>query len=410
MYKYKILAFSILSAILLTIACKKDENSESESQNSSFLENNANMKVLFSYQFPFEEGLAGIASTKISVQDDGNYSWCFGKKQNGAIKLYRFKIDGSTGAELPPDGDLSKISNFNLYTADEQNGKITFVEGTGKLYQSTLGSAVGDIPTYSVSDVSFNGLPVIAQDGDAYISSNPHPISTTILDRIAQMWSYYKHNGISNLYITQHHTGNNSDTWWHGGTVFPSGGGTLSGFAYTRTKAFLIDLSNSQQNSTIYYDSIPFTAPLLTSEAFTANYFTRTSLDKAKTIIVAKEYANTGMEIYFSTFIINNLTHKITKVVDKAVLPDFNPYGNSWDVDLDGNIYYITSNIASGREKQGISKATATNIISIRSNFLNNGNLKEIAVGKSGKIAVAIQSSVVENGKTMNSFNLCVLK
>lgn len=91
------------------------------------------------------------------------------------------------------------------------------------------------------------------------------------------------------------------------------------------------------------------------------------------------------------------------------MLPDLNPYGNSWDVDMDGNIYYITSNLSSGAEKQGISKATANAITSIRSNFLKNASLKEIAIGKSGKIAVAIQSSAIEDGKTITSFNLCVL-
>lgn len=249
MFIKKILLFSALASFFLT-SCKKDDTSGTE-PSKSFLESNANMKVLFSYKFPYEAGLPGIASTKISVQDDGNFSWCFGKKQNGQISLYRFKIDGASGAALTADGDLSKITDFALYTADEQNGKITFVEGTGKLYQSTKGLAVGDIPTYSKVDASFNGLPIVSQNGDVYISSNPHPISTTSIDRIAQMWAHYKVGNLSKFHLTQHQTGNNPDSWWHGGTVFPSGAGALTGFAYTRSKAYLIDLSNSQQNNTI---------------------------------------------------------------------------------------------------------------------------------------------------------------
>lgn len=407
MPKLKSIFLIAIPAILGLTQCKKPDHIGPATQDL-FLEENANMKVLFSYAFPADDIVTKYASTKISAQDDGNFSWCFGREQSGTKTLYRFKIDGKTGAELTPDGDLSKFQNSKYYSPDEQGGKITFVEGTGKLYLSTKGLAIGDIPRYENNNLSFNGLPKVEPNGDVIISSNPHPISTTLLDRYAQMWAQYKPVGSGNKeYLTQYASGNNPNSWWHGGIVFPSGNNNISGFAYSHSGAYLVDMTNSLQNTLIYQDSIPFTAPLLIDETFTAHYFTRSAADNSKTVVIAKEYSNTNREIYFSTFIINNLSHKITKVLDKSILTDLDEYGNSWDADLDGNIYYIASSIATGPERQSISKATSSGISILRENFLIKARMFEIAVSKSGKVAVAIKSA--EDQNSGQKFHLCTL-
>lgn len=240
---YSRLILSSLSLLLLFAQCKKKESNNPQTD-ASFLNSNAKTKVLFTQEFESDGQLHGYVSTKISAQDDGNVSWVFGRSENlGVPTLYRKKIDGTTGAVLVADGDLSKITHPELYSASTPaEAAILFVQGTDKMYQSTLNSAQGDIPTFGVSDISFKAFPRVLQNGDVIVSSSPHPISTSISTYVAQMWAHYKTGGITKTIQTQYVTGFTPDEWWHGGVVFPSGGGRLSAFTYKRHQALLIDM------------------------------------------------------------------------------------------------------------------------------------------------------------------------
>lgn len=409
----KIITASLALSLLLFAQCKKDKGANPEADNSSFLNSNAKTKVLFTHRFENDGQIHGYTSTRISAQDDGNVSWIFARSANmsSSIDLYRKKIDGNTGTVLEADGDLSKITHPELYAAGTTSeAAILFVQGTDKMYQSTLNSAQGDIPTFGVSDITLTAYPRIMRNGDAIVSSNPHPINIAFSTFTAQMWAHYKTGGVTKTVQTQHTTGNNPDEWWHGGMVYPSGGGQLSAFTYSRFKAWLIDMEHSEETSVAYHDSIPFNAPVLNGPVFTVQYFTKASPDNAQTTILVQECAQLTMDVYYSTFVINNLTHKITKVVEKATLPNAVQGGNAIDFDEAGNIYYIRMEGGS-TNKTGIVRRSATGATDLRTDFLKPGaEAYEIAISKSGRIFLAITSQWVEGNNKGMAFNLCVLE
>lgn len=147
----------------------------------------------------------------------------------------------------------------------------------------------------------------------------------------------------------------------------------------------------------------------MTGPVFTAHYFTKSTPDLSKTVVLVQEYAQITMDVYYSTFLIDNVTHKITKVIDKAQLPDLQTITNSLDFDMEGNMYYIRLE-AGATNKTGIVRVNASGSTDLRTDFLKSGTAEEIAVSKSGKIFLAITHKITVNGKDGVGFSLCVLE
>ena len=344
------------------------------------------VRILFEATFDSNVGSGPLSSTALSAQDDGVVSWTYGRGAccGGSPTLYRSKFDGKTGQAFTPDGDLTKITRTDLWTGgpDQSGASIRYVQGTGKLYQSTINRVTGDVPDFINSDNNtFAGPPMVYPDGDVVISSNPSPVAITSYAYTSQLWVRRKHSTQAEIFQTLNQTGNDPDAFWHGGICFPSDArGAISCLTSTASKALVIDMQGSSTNAPKIVGSSPFSGVRIVNALnVSPTYEVKTTPDHAKSVVMLRDSISAedgyfvGGKRYqgylFSSFIVDNATHQVKVVVSSQVPTDWYRFGGV-DFDMDGNIYYFKWPTRQASDQVEIIKQTATGPTTLKSGFL----------------------------------------
>jgi hypothetical protein len=393
----------VLGVIALMLAgCSNESTPPTSGPDTGFLTPGKGVRVLM--EATFDAGGDGpVSSTALSAQDDGAVSWTYGNGVccGGSPVLYRRKFDGQTGQALTPDGDLKKITRTDLYTGgpDQFGASIRYVQGTGKLYQSTKNVVTGDVPDYvNLDSNTFLGPPLVYPDGDVVISSNPSPIGITPYNYTAQLWVRRKHGTQAEFFQTLNQTGNDPDAFWHGGICFPSdANGAISCLTSTASKVLVIDMQGSSTNAPKIVGSAPFSGVRIVNAGnVSPTYEVKTSADHAKSVVMLRDsisyedgYFVNGKRYagyLFSTFIVDNVTHQVKVVVSSQVLTDWFRFGGL-DFDMDGNIYFFKWPAGQASERVEVMKQTAAGPTVLKSEFLVAPTTPHaLAVSASGKL------------------------
>jgi hypothetical protein len=352
---------------------------------SGFLVPGKGVRVLLEATFGADGGDGPISSTALSAQDDGAVSWTYGQGTCcGFSKLYRKKFDGQTGQVLTPDGDLKKITRTDLYTGgpDQFGASIRYVQGTGKLYQSTKNVVTGDVPDYlNLDSNTFLGPPLVYPDGDVVISSNPVPNGITTYAYSSQMWVRRKHGTQAEFFQTSNQTGDDPDAFWHGGVCYPSdANGAISCLTTTASKVLMIDVQGSSSSTPKIVGSTPFSGVrIVNATNISPTYQVKTTPDHAKSVVMLRDSisAQDGYFVdgkryqgyLFSSFIVDNLTRQAKVVVSGQVLTDRWDFGGV-DFDLNGNIYYFKWPSTQSSDQVEAIKLTPTGPTVLKGGFL----------------------------------------
>jgi hypothetical protein len=360
------------------------------------------VRVLLKATYDLSLGSGSIHSTALSAQDDGAISWTYGVGTCcGFSTLYRKKFDGQTGKVLTPDGDLKKITRTDLFTGPDQFGaSIRYVQGTGKLYQSTKNVVTGDVPDYVNPDnFTFAGPPLVYPDGDVVISSNPSPIETSLGVYDSQLWVRRKHGTTAEFFQTSNETRYDPDAFWHGGVCYPSdANGAISCLTATPSKVLVIDMQGSTNNTAKIVGSTPFSGVrIINGLDVSPTYRVKTSADHAKSVVLFRDSISAG-DLYsvdgkpyrgylYSTFIVDNVTRQIKVVVSSRILKGIYISGSlDFDFDMDGNVYYFTWNSSPDTPVEVI-KETAAGPTVLKSGFVTYPTTPHaLAVSASGKV------------------------
>ena len=368
----------VLGVITLMMASCSTGNTPTPAPNTDFVVSGKGVQVLLEATFDPNAGDGNFYSTALSAQDDGIVSWTYGRGACCGIPptLYRRKFDGKTGQVLTPDGDLTKITRTDLFTGgpDGFGAAIRYVQGTGKLYESTRNHVTGDVPDYTNNDTNtFTGPPLVYPDGDVVISSNPSPNSNGQFNYTSQMWVRRKHGVNDQFFQTLNQTGTNPDTFWHGGICFPSdANGGLSCLTSTTSQVLIVDVQGSSTVTPKIVGSAPFVGyrienPINISPSFKI----KTSVNHAKSVVLMRESVNYPDGYHYSTFIVDNATHQVKVVVANQVLTDLYRFQEEPDFDMDGNIYFFKwrSSLETS-DHVSLIKQTATGPTVLKSEFL----------------------------------------
>jgi hypothetical protein len=389
---------------MILAGCSPDGSAPTKPDtDSGFLVPGKGVRVLLEATFDGTGRDGPVSSTALSAQDDGTVSWTYGQGTCcGFSKLYRKKFDGQTGQVLTPDGDLKKITRTDLYTGgpDGFGASIRYVQGTGKLYQSTKNVVTGDVPDYlNLDSNTFLGPPLVYTDGDVVISSNPAPIGITSYAYSSQMWVRRKHGTQAEIFQTLNATGDDPDAFWHGGVCYPSdANGAISCLTTTASKVLVIDMQGSGLNAPKIVGSTPFSGVrIINAVNISPTYEVKTSADHSKSVVMLRDsisaadgYIVDGKRnqgYLFSTFIVDNVTHQVKVVVSSQLLKDFYDL-RSLDFDLDGNIYFFKwrSSLESS-DRVEVIKQTATGPTVLKGGFLVSPTTPyTLSVSASGKV------------------------
>ena len=385
MQSVQIKSFKILMVLIMTAGCSAPDTSSTPTSDpkstTGFLVPGKGVRVLLEATIDPTISGTSINSTALSAQDDGTVSWTYGTGAccGGSPTLYRRKFDGQTGKALTPDGDLKKITRTDMVAGfDQYGGSIRYVQGTGKLYQSTRNNVTGDVPDYTNSDNNtFTGPPLVYPDGDVVISSNPTPIGITPYNYSSQLWVRRKHGANNQFFQTINQTGNDPDAFWHGGVCYPSdANGAITCLTSTASQALVIDVQGSGSVTPKIVGSAPFAgARIQNAINISVQFRVKTRADHSKTTIFMLEAGDNALgdkpgTNRYSTFIVDNLTHAVTVVVASQILTDVYDRYNGLDFDFEGNIYFFKWSAAEQSDKASVVKQTAAGPSVFKSDFL----------------------------------------
>jgi hypothetical protein len=389
---------------VIPVSCSPDGAAPTKPEtDTGFLVPGKGVRVLLEATSDADNLDGSLSSTALSVQDDGAVSWTYGQSVccGGPPKLYREKFDGQTGQLLTPDGDLKKITRTDLYTGgpDGFGASIWYVQGTGKLYQSTKNAVTGDVPNYvNLDSNTFTGPPIVYPDGDVVISSNPAPIGITSFSYNSQMWVRRKHGTQAEIFQTQNVTGDDPDAFWHGGICYPSdANGAISCLTATASKVLVIDVQGSGLHAPKIVGSTPFPGVRIVNAVnISPTYQVKTSADHAKSVVMLRDSisAEEGYMVdgkryqgyLYSTFVVDNRTHQVNVVVSSQLLKDLYDFRGS-DFDLDGNFYYFKWPTGQSSDRVEVIKQTATGPTVLKGGFLVAPTTPyTLSVSASGKV------------------------
>jgi hypothetical protein len=390
--------------IMILASCSPDGATPAKPDtDSGFLVPGKGVRVLLEATSDATNLDGSLSSTALSAQDDGTVSWTYGQSVccGGPPKLYRKKFDGQTGQVLTPDGDLKKITRTDLYTGgpDQFGASIRYVQGTGKLYQSTKNVVTGDVPDYrNLDSNTFTGPPLVYPDGDVVISSNPSPIGTTANTFISQLWVRRKHGAQADFFQTFNGTANDPDAFWHGGICFPSdANGTISCLTSTASKVLVIDVQDANPNIPKIIGSAPFSGVrIINAVNISPTYAVKTSADHAKSVVMLRDsisaedgYLVDGKRYQgylYSTFIVDNLTHQVKVVVSSQILKDLYEF-RGLDFDMDGNFYFFKWPTGQSSDRAEVIKQAAAGPTVLKGGFLVSPTTPyTLSVSASGKV------------------------
>ena len=401
----------ILSVVILTlIGCTADSKPTTITDpNADYFVAGKGVRLLFEAKFDPNVGVGPLSSTALSAQDDGAVSWTYGRDAccGGSPILQRSKFDGKTGQVLTPDGDLKKITRTDLWTGgpDQFGASIRYVQGTGKLYQSTTNRVSGDVPDYINPDNNtFTGPPIVYPNGDVVISSNPSPIGITSYQYNSQMWVRRKHGTQNEFFQTQNITGNDPDAFWHGGICYPSdANGAISCLTSTASKVLVIDVQGSTTNTPKIVGSAPFSGVRIVNAVnVSPTYEVKTTPDHTKSVVMLRDSisAEDGYFVdgkryqgyLFSSFVVDNVTRQVKVVVSSQVPTDWYRFGGI-DFDMNGNIYYFKWPARQASDQVEIIKQTAAGPTTLKSGFLISPTTpSSITISASGSLYAVLAS------------------
>ncbi len=408
---------------ILLAGCQKDSESAGNGSPSTtkdipFFTPGKGFRHIRTLSSAVESPFIAYQSLDLSVSD-GKINWAvdFGSNSRSPRPAFRYTINPATGDTLAVTGKKPNqlADNYtwgNNPTDLDRLDRILFVPYTNNLYLSyrfklSTFSVDGDVPRVDNLDLSFNRHPRIYANGDI-CTSFFEVGSVDIARTYSRISTFVWHNGIKTsgagidrvlwTYMNQR-----LDSLWHGGIGFLAGrNGESLAATFDQHNVYLIDQARN------IVDKAPFSGKpyrdLSAANTSNVQWTAKTSKDMTTTALLCRDEDRINGGYYYSTFVVNNTTKKITVAVNNAAVKDL----QAMDFELDGTLYYATC------PNCGNAASETTRIMKVAP----GGTAQELAgdfIGRqgvnglyalNGSVYLAVPSAVQENGRTTTRISL----